>query len=107
MLKDIYLIFGGVGTFVVAILMCMTMVSWLLSLTRIMVRDLTTPIKTVLVLFVSLFPQVSLLVLYVFQRKDRKTSKNQTVSHLQETDSVNQEALPALETKIVPSPAAA
>ena len=107
MLKDIYLIFGGVGTFVVAILMCMTMVSWLLSLTGIMVRDLTTPIKTALVLLVSLFPPISLGVLYVFQRNDRKTSKNQTVSHLQEMDSMNQEVLPSPETTLVSSPAAA
>ena len=107
MLRDIYLSYGGIGTFVAAILLCVTMLSWLLSLTGIMVRDMKAWSKYVLILAVSVFPPLAVAVLYVFLRLDRRTTSDHSVLQLKKLDPLGPEMATPLDVNLVPARALA
>lgn len=74
MLKEIYFMFGTVGTFFIAIAMCVTILSWWLAVTGLAMREIATWKKLALILGVSFVPPLSLGMLVFFTIQDRKAT---------------------------------
>lgn len=73
MLRDIYLSAGGVGTFFIAVGMFVTFIGWWMAITEAVTREtLSTGIRAVLILFVSLLPPLGIVVATAFIRADAR-----------------------------------
>jgi len=72
MLRDIYIAFGGVGAFLIAMGLCLTALSWWLALTGTVMRSMRQWKKAALIFMVSVVPPASIAVLIAFLITDRK-----------------------------------
>jgi hypothetical protein len=88
MLRDIYMAFGGVGTFLIAMGMCLTVLSWWLAITGTMMRSMNRWRRAGLLFLVSLVPPASIGVLIAFLINDRRLAvhsgqraKNRSMTH--------------------------
>ncbi|NQV73787.1 hypothetical protein HQ496_11750 [bacterium] len=72
MLKEIYITFGGVGAFFIAIAMCLVALSWWLAITGTVMRSMVQWKKASLLFLLSVAPPASIGVLIAFLINDRK-----------------------------------
>ncbi|MDA0378949.1 MAG: hypothetical protein O3C45_10815 [Bacteroidetes bacterium] len=73
MLRDIYLTFGGVGTFFIALLMFLAFIGWMMAVTEAVTRS-SLPLagRIAIVVSTSLLPPLGILVTAWFIRQDRR-----------------------------------
>jgi len=62
--REIYTLLGGVGTFFAAIGMFVSVIAWWMAVTGIVVRDMQTVTKGVLLLLISILPLSPCLYFY-------------------------------------------
>jgi len=72
MLNEIYALAGGVGAFFIAVAMFVSFIGWWMAVTATVTRDLSTPLKSVLVIVVSLFPPLGVFLVSFFVYLDRR-----------------------------------
>lgn len=75
MLREIYTLLGGVGTFFAVIGMFVSVISWWMAVTGIVVRDMKTVTKGVLLLLISVLPPLAVFVFLSFLVRDRSKEK--------------------------------
>lgn len=72
MLKEIYAVAGGVGAFFIAVAMFVSFIGWWMAVTATVTRDMRSPLKSLLIVMVSLFPPLGVLLVSFFVYTDRR-----------------------------------
>ena len=75
MLREIYTLLGGVGTFFAGIGMFVSVIAWWMAVTGIVVRDMQTVTKGVLLLVIFVLPPLAVIVFVSFLVRDQSREK--------------------------------
>ncbi len=75
MLREIYTLLGVVGNFFAAIGMFVSVIAWWMAVTGIVVRDMQTVTKGVLLLLISVLPPLAVIVFVSFLLRDQSKEK--------------------------------
>ena len=86
MLKEIYITFGGVGAFFIAMTLCLTALTWLLAITGTVMRNMVQWKKASLFFLLSLAPPTSIGVLIAFLINDRRMATVAASARAKRTD---------------------
>ncbi|MDA0685098.1 MAG: hypothetical protein O2797_06395 [Bacteroidetes bacterium] len=72
MLKEIYMVVGGVGAFFITVAMFFSFIGWWMAVTAVVTRNLAIGLKALLIVIISLFPPLGLLLVTLFVYLDRR-----------------------------------